>query len=283
MGKQESIGKKLFKWIKARKESSAREVIHDILTDHEEPVPSLNDEERLLMKNILKLRDQTVCDIMVPRVDIACVSKDISLESLVSFAAHKHYTRIVVYGKTLDEIQGFIHVKDLLQMLKKDSQTFVLKDILQKPLVIPQSVTVIDLLAMMRESYIPLALVIDEFGGVDGLVTAWDITKEIFGDVENAYPSQPFPLILPLSDGSYEADARLPIEEFTELFDLPLTAEQEDDGIDTLGGLIVSLAGRVPHRKEIITHPQGFEFIILEANPRRVERIQVIKKAQSPS
>lgn len=273
------FSKLLHKWSPIRRESSARKAIHDILAEPEDEAPTLDIEERLLMKNILQLRDEAIEDIMIPRVDIIAIPQEMDIEALISFIAKEPYTRLVVYGKNLDDLRGFIHVKDVMEVFKNPALS--LKDIIQKPLIVVSSLPVLDLLVMMRDSRIPLAIVVDEFGGVDGLATAWDITKEIFGDMENPPVADAAPLLIPLKDGTFEADARLPLEEFAKIFNITLQKHLEEDDIDTLGGLIASIAGRVPARKELIPHPQGLEFVILEANPRRIERVKIIPHVKS--
>lgn len=260
-----------------KQETPTRDTLQHLLKD-EEGQGCLNNEERLLIKNILKLKDQTIGDIMVPRVDIVSVPVDISLMELATFVLKQPYTRIMVHGKDLDDILGFVHIKNLMNVLKTD-KAFDLKDHLQKPLIVPQSLTIIDLLATMRHTQIPLALVVDAFGGVDGLVTAWTITTKVLGDIEKSEDYQTHPIILPLIDGSYEVDARLPVQDFCDMFGIILTPEQQEDDIETLGGFIVSMIGRVPDRKEIVSHPL-LDFIILEANPRRIERVQIKRKKE---
>lgn len=226
-----------------------------------------------MIRNILELNQVTVSDIMVPRADIVSISRDISLERLQEVVARHPFTRLVVYHNTLDDVKGFIHVKDIYQLL--EAKNFSVKSIIRKPLLVVASMPVLDLLLLMRRTHIPIAIVIDEFGGVDGLVTTWDIVRKILGEVEESHEPALSSLLTELPDGSFEADARLPIEEFTELFGVELSEDEKDDEIDTVGGLIVWLVGRVPDRRELIRHPAGVEFEILEANPRRVMRVKM--------
>lgn len=234
---------------------------------------SLSEEEKQMIKNILHLNEITVADIMIPRADIVSVSRDITLERLKEVIAQNPFTRLVVYHKTLDDVKGFIHVKDIYQLM--DAKNFSLKSIIRKPLLVVSSMPIVHLLLLMRRTQIPIALVIDEYGGVDGLLTTWDILREVLGDVEESHEPEISSMLHELPDGSFEADARLPIEEFSELFGIELSKDEKDDDIDTVGGLIVWLAGRVPDRRELIQHPAGVEFEILDANPRRVTKVKM--------
>jgi magnesium and cobalt transporter len=234
---------------------------------------SLTDEEKQMIKNILHLNEVTVSDIMVPRADIVSVSRDITLDRLTEVIARHPFTRLVVYQKTLDDVKGFIHVKDIYSLM--DAPNFSIKSIIRKPLLVVASMPIVHLLLLMRRTQIPIALVIDEYGGVDGLLTTWDILREVLGEVEESHEPELSSMLRQLPDGSYEADARLPIEEFSELFGVELSEDEKDDDIDTIGGLIVWLAGRVPDRCELIRHPAGVEFEILDANPRRVTKVKM--------
>lgn len=247
------------------------------LLAQEEPDPaSLDREECYLLSNILKLHKVTADEVMVPRAEIKAVGRDVSMEELASAVAKAPYTRFVVYGQDLDDVRGFLRVKDICQFL--DNKTpFSLKTMTRKILFVSPSRPVLHLLMQMRVSQIPLAVVVDELGGVDGLVTYGDIVRQIVGDIDDVSLDDAQPTLVKKEDGTFEVDARLPIEVLMETFSLTLTTAQKDDDIETLGGLIVSLLGRVPDRSEVVTHPQGLEFEILEVNPRRVLKVRIRK------
>ena len=267
---------RLFKKLGLRPvEETLREQLQELLNDRKKIDHSLSEDETQLFKNILQLTTITVSDIMVPRADIIAISRDTGLDDIKLLTARHPFTRIVVYSKTLDDVKGFIHVKDVYQLL--DAKNFSLKPIIKKPLLVVASLPILDLLALMRRTHIPIALVIDEFGGVDGLVTNWDIMRKLMGEIEESHEPELSSLYKEMPDGTFEINARLPIEEFSELFDIELTDEEKEDEIDTVGGLIVSLIGRVPDRKELIRHPGGVEFEILDANPRRITRVKIRK------
>ena len=244
--------------------------------DHNFKDHSINDEEKFMLRHVLSLDSMTVADIMVPRADIVSIPRDIAFDRLRSMLAQHPYTRLVVYQNTLDEVKGFIHVKDVYQLI--DAKNFSIKSIIRKPLLVVSSLPVLNLLLLMRRTQIPIAIVIDEFGGVDGIISTWDILQTILGNVEESHEPTLSSLLKELPSGEYEADGRLPIEEFSELFNIELTPDEKEDDIDTIGGLIVSLAGRVPDRCELIEHPDGVQFEIVEANPRRIVRVKIRRK-----
>ncbi|MCE2950725.1 MAG: transporter associated domain-containing protein [Alphaproteobacteria bacterium] len=253
---------------------SRRHKITALLAQNEPEPASLDREECYLLSNILKLHYVTADDVKVPRVEIKAVSRDVTLEELAAAVAKTPYTRFIVYGQDIDDIRGFIRVKDIYQFLDK-AKPFSLKTITRKILFISPSRSVLHLLMQMKASQIPLAVVVDELGGVDGLVTYGDIVRAIVGDIDDVSLEDTLPALVKTEEKVFEADARLPIETLMETFSLTLSAEQEDDDIETLGGLIVSLLGRVPDRFEIVTHPQGLTFEILEVNPRRVLKVRI--------
>ena len=239
---------------------------------------SLDREELFLMWKILQLHQVTAEDVMIPRAEMKAVPADISLEDLARTVADTPYTRLPIYGQDLDDIKGFIHVKDLCRFWDT-KETFSLKNITRKVLFISPSSPVLHLLMKMRTTQTPLAVVVDEQGGVDGLVTYRDIVREMIGEVGDVgFQEEAEPELTQNLDGSYEADGRLPIEALTQAFGLTLTKEEIDDEIDTLGGLISSLVNRVPDRLEVISHPHGLEFEVLDANPRRVVRVRILDK-----
>jgi magnesium and cobalt transporter len=229
--------------------------------------------ERVLIGNILKVRGRTAADVMVPRVDIVALDLETPFPDVVKFMVEQGHSRVPVYGETLDNVTGFIHVKDVLPAVAERRST-KLSQILRKVLFVAPSVPVFELLVQMRQTRSYIAMVVDEFGGIDGLVTIEDLVEEIVGEIEDEFDVAQAPVLVERSDGSLIADARTPIElleehEGTRLRD----GEQEE--IDTLGGLVATLAGRVPKRGEVIAHPAGIEFEVLDADPRRIKRLRV--------
>lgn len=238
-----------------------------------EEEPSLNREERFLINNILHLGPLTVDELCIPRADIKAISRSISYDNLMKLLTQNPHTRLPVYGNDLDDIRGTVHIKDLYAATHNKA-SFSLKKIIRRCLFVSPSRPVLHLLMQMRGTKIPMALVVDEQGGVDGLITYRDIVEALIGDIGDDDFSE-VPLITQRKDGSFEADARLDIDDFLREFRLTLTQEEEEDEIETLGGLIFSLVGRIPDRKEIIPYRQGLEFEVLEANPRRLLKVGV--------
>lgn len=261
---------------------SAKEQLQDVLSQasEEEGEPSLNREERFLINNVLNMESLTVDELCVPKADIKAISRTISHENLSNLVKKSPHTRLPVYGKDLDDIRGLVHIKDLYAICE-DKSSFSLKKAVRRCLFVSPSRPVLHLLMQMRATKTPMAIVVDEQGGVDGLITYSDIVEALVGDMgDDDFQDEPF--LVQKKDGSYEADARLDIDEFLQTFNVSLTQEEEDDEIETLGGLIFSLVGRVPDRKEIISYPPSLEFEILEANPRRILKVGIHRVDAKP-
>jgi magnesium and cobalt transporter len=256
-------------------EGSLRDAIEELIEESEgEPdgTPLGRDESSLLL-NILKLGDLTAYDVMVPRADIVAVPADITLDGLVRALSQGH-SRLPIFRDTLDDVIGMVHIKDVLACVAGD-RAYSLPGIAREVLFVAPSMRALDLLLQMRLSRVHMALVVDEFGGIDGLVTIEDVVEEIVGDIEDEHDVAEGPKLVARPDGTLLADARATIEEFEEKVGPVLTAEEREQDIDTLGGLVFSLTGRVPSRGELISHPSGIAFEVLDADPRRVKRLRV--------
>jgi magnesium and cobalt transporter len=262
-------------------ESRLREAIEGIIEEIEEKksevdaaVP-IGDDERVMLTNILNLRHLTAYDVMVPRADIVSVEFNIGADALLEAMRVAGHSRLPVFRGTLDEVVGMVHIKDVVDLARGD-EPFDLANILRRVLMVSPSMRVIDLLLEMRSSRIHMALVVDEYGGVDGLVTIEDLVEEIVGEIEDEHDVMQEPELRRRSDGTIVADARVAIEEFEEMVGPTLSDEERDEDIDTLGGLIFTLLGRVPGRGELITHEaSGITFEILEADPRRIKKLRI--------
>src|SRR5881394_3849191 len=231
-------------------------------------------QERVLIGNVLKGHGRNAADIMVPRVDIVALDVEQPFAEVVKCMVEHGHSRVPVYRETLDDVIGFIHVKDVLAPVA-DRRPAKLARLLRKVLFVAPSVPVLDLLVQMRQARTHIAMVVDEFGGIDGLVTIEDLIEEIVGEIEDEHDvAEPLTLI-ERPDGSIIADARIPIDAIEEQHGTRLRPPGEEDAVDTLGGLVFTLAGRVPKRGEIIAHPDGIEFEVLDADPRRVKRLRV--------
>ena len=236
-------------------------------------------QERFLIGNILKVHERNAGDVMVPRVDIVALDIDQPFSEVVKCMVEHGHSRVPVYRETLDDVIGFIHVKDVVAALSRTRAGDIdapksLTDILRPVQIVAPSMPVLDLLLQMREKRQHMALVIDEFGGIDGLITIEDLVEEIVGEIEDEHDIDELPQLVEKPDGTLIADARLPIEAFEAKVGAVLEEDERDD-IDTLGGLVFALAGRIPARGELLTHPKGFEFEVIDADPRRIKRIRV--------
>ncbi len=254
-------------------EASVRETLEEIIEEHGDTDAPINEDERLLLANILELRDRTIHDVMVPRANIVAVDCAASLKNAIDLVTGEGHSRLPVYREALDDAVGFIHAKDMLAW-RGDDDTFSPEQILRTVLFVAPSMQVLELLLEMRVNRAHMALVVDEYGGVDGLVKIEDLVEEIVGEIEDEHDREVTRELDFLADGSLDADARLPIEKFEELAGLVLF-DKEREEVETLGGLVFFLAGRVPIRGELISHSSGLEIEILEADPRRVKRLRL--------
>jgi CBS domain containing-hemolysin-like protein len=257
-----------------RGDADLRETIEELIADSATLPAEFDARERELLRNIFKLREISAHDVMVPRADIVAVAHDTSLADLVKKMAKESHSRLPVFRESLDDIIGFVHIKDILQFWGGE-RPFKLDDILRRVLFVAPSMRVLDLLLEMRKTRVHMALVVDEYGGIDGLVTIEDVVEEIVGEIEDEHDVDSSPALVPEASGAFLADARLPLDEFETKFGPVLTPAERDADLNTLGGLVVSAAGRVPGRGEVISHPSGLEFEVLDADPRRLKRLRV--------
>ena len=242
-------------------------------------VPELDRQERALIANVLRLRGMSADDVMIPRADIVAIPVDVTLDQALAQIRKEGHSRLPVYKEQLDEIMGMVHIKDVFAYVGRPD-AFKLEAILRKPLLVAPQMPILDLLLQMRQARMHLALVVDEYGGIDGLVTIEDLVEEIVGDIADEHDEVEGPLIVERPDGSLDLDGRLPIAEFETRMGPLLSDEERSADIDTVGGLVFTLAGRVPTRGEVIGHASGLEFRILDADARRIRRIRVRKTAQ---
>lgn len=241
----------------------------------EKPPPALDPHERALIANVLKLRRVTADDAMVPRADIVAVPETITLPALIAVIRREGHSRLPVYRESLDDIIGMIHIRDVFAHLEREGE-FRVADILRKPLFVPPSKPVLDLLLEMRQARTHLAIVVDEYGGTDGLVTIEDVIEQIVGDIADEHDEPLAAQVITRPDGTLDVDARLPVEEFERHVGAVLSEEEREGEIDTVGGLILAIAHRIPARGETIAHPSGLEFRILEADSRRIRKVRVV-------
>jgi CBS domain containing-hemolysin-like protein len=283
-----------------RPRDSIREDLEEVLSEATEG-EDFSAHERAMLKNVLGFHRIRVSDVMVPRADISAVPADTSLGELLTIFRTVGHSRLPAYGETLDEPLGMVHIRDFMDFITAGatahappegegdapapdlarvdlSATIAAANIVRPVLFVPQSMPAVDLLVRMQASHTHIALVIDEYGGTDGLVSIEDLVEMVVGDIEDEH-DETAPLLVREGPGMVLADARASLEEVSEAFGSDLSAGVAADEVDTVGGLVVTLAGRVPSRGEIIIAPDGLEFEVLEADPRRLKRLRITRPA----
>ncbi|MBM6580580.1 HlyC/CorC family transporter [Microvirga sp. BT689] len=282
---------------------------HDLEDALEESVEDtdFSPQERAMLKNVLSFHRIRVEDVMVPRADIVAVAADTNLGDLLNLFRTAGHSRLPVYGETLDDPKGMVHIRDFLDFIamRADSgasesgasdeaplpslglidlsMALSSANILRPVLFVPRSMPAIDLLVRMQATRTHMALVIDEYGGTDGLVSIEDLVEMVVGDIEDEHDEDSTLTIVQAAEGTYIADARASLDEVKETLGVDLTEEEGAEDIDTIGGFIVTLAGRVPSRSEVIVGPAGLEFEVLDADPRRVKRLRILRRSPAAS
>ena len=284
--------------------ASARDDIEDALEDAE-ATAEFTAQERAILKNVLALHDVQVADVMVPRADIVAVAADASLREVLALFRTAGHSRLPVYGDTLDDPRGMVHIRDFLNFLVSDPR-FGLGEqaagenaaaerraaaelgmatplaearLLRPVLFAPPSMPALDLLVRMQASRTHMALVIDEYGGTDGLVSIEDAVEAIVGDIEDEHDEAERPEIVAAGDGAFIVAARASLEDVSKAVGFDFSALGDAEDVDTIGGLLTAAAGRVPGRGEIVVGPGDFEFEVLDADPRRVKRLKILPRA----
>jgi CBS domain containing-hemolysin-like protein len=266
--------------LRIRQSHSMRESLEAVIEESERQNPALARQERVMLANLLRFGELRVDDVMVPRADIVAVAESISICELVAKFREAQHSRLPIYRETLDDPIGLVHVKDVIGLGELGPDGVMrwpdvpVANIRREILVAPPSMPATDLLLKMQATRIHLAVVIDEYGGTDGLVSIEDLVEEIVGDIGDEHDVEEAPHLTKLADGRYEADARLDLDDFSEETGIKLEPSDPEEDVDTLGGLVVALLGRVPQRGEIVNH-SGFEFEVLEADPRRIKRLRL--------
>lgn len=276
------IGKLRTRLSRKTADPSLRQSLTDVMAGHDaDPngviiADDLGDAERIMLRNVLDYGELKVEDVAVPRADITGFDVEEGFDDLVKLFADAVHSRMPVYRDTLDGIIGMVHIKDVFVYLADTTRPRPkVEQLLRSVLFVPPSMRVMDLLARMRASHIHIAIVVDEYGGTDGLVTIEDLVEQIVGDIKDEHDDAQTRLLRDLGGGHYDADARLPITELEVALGISLIAADSDDDIDTLGGLIFVLAGHVPVIGEAIEHPAGIHFEIVDGDPRRITRVRL--------
>ncbi|GAA6156105.1 MAG: hemolysin family protein [Alphaproteobacteria bacterium] len=258
-----------------------------VLAEERDGASGLSAAEQDMFVNLLGFNELRTEDVMVPRPDIVAVEEGTSLDELVKAFREANHSRLPVFSETLDDPRGMVHIKDLLGWMA-DNRTggetddkFDLATIRRDLVYVPPSMPAIDLLLKMQASRVHMALVIDEYGGTDGLVTIEDLVEEIVGEIEDEHDEAERPDLVRLPGGLIDATARAEIGDLEEMLNVTLMPEEREDDLDTLGGLVFDMLGRVPQRGEVVVHETGIEFEIADADPRRIKRLVVHPGATS--
>lgn len=278
---KESLGffKMLAVWLgRAKCEGTLKQSIEEIIDEHKEDGDFLSPEEDSILRNVLKFGDIRVTDVMTPRTDIVSVPIDITLSELTKIFSEKELTRMPVYRGNLDEVTGFIHIKDVFPYVA-GKEGFDITRIIRDVLFVPPSMKVLNLLLKMRLARVHMALVVDEYGGTDGLVTIEDLVEEIVGEIEDEHDESQEPEFIKIDNSTYEANSRLLVKKLEELFGVKVFQDEDEEDFDTVGGLIFTSLGRVPKSGESIEHASGLRFEVLEADQRHIKRVRIIKTA----
>ncbi len=287
---QPSVAQTFGDWVRglAGRPDEADETLAERLGEDSKAFDNLTPGEKLILLNVLKLGEVRVGDVMVPRADIVAVSEDIRLPELIKMFRDGVHSRLPVHRASLDDVLGFVHIKDVLEFWDR-AKPFALRRVVREILFVPASMLVVDLLLKMRLTRVHLAIVVDEYGGSDGLVSIEDLVEEIVGEIEGEHARVQGPMFTVKADGSILAQGRAPVSDLEERLGVALVPEEHEEEIESVGGLLVSLAGRVPMRGELIAHPTGLEFEVLDSDPRRVKRVRIAgvdrltKSAEDPS
>ncbi len=283
--------------------ASARDDIEDAI--EESASEEFTPEERAILKNVLALHDVRVEDVMVPRADVVALSLDTPLSEVLDCFRTAGHSRLPVYDETLDDPRGMIHIRDFVIFLASDPRFGLMKGpqaapangdgqagldmplsaarILRPVLYAPPSMPALDLLLKMQASRTHMALVIDEYGGTDGLVSIEDVMEAIVGDIEDEHDEDETPELHATGDGGWIAEARASLDAVSEAAGFDFSSLPEADEVDTIGGLITAAAGRVPDRGEILEGPGAFEYEVLDADPRRIKRVKIWPLAARPA
>jgi len=258
-------------------EQTLRDEIEEAIDEAEDSRPRAGDltpTERDMLRNLLHFGERTAGDICVTRGEIIAVPDRFGFDELVRAFAEAEHSRLPVYRDSLDEVVGMVHIKDVFVALNDPSRDRSMQRLLRTPLFVPESMGVIDLLARMRAERVHLAIVVDEFGGTEGLVTIEDVVEEIVGDISDEHDVEESDgLLVMLEDGLWEADARVELDELARAVDPRLT--WEEDEVDTLGGLVFLLAGHIPERGECVVHPSGWRLEAVDSDPRKILRVRL--------
>lgn len=295
----------IFPFMRSRHSSSLREDLADALSSTEsEQDSAFSPEEKAMLNNILRLREIRVEDVMIPRADVVAIEISTPLWQALELFETSGHSRMPVYAETLDDPRGMIHIRDVLNYITRQarqntqsdageagpakfdigridlSKTIGELDLMRKVLFVPPSMMASGLMARMQAAHIQMALVIDEYGGTDGLASLEDIVEMVVGDIEDEHDDEEI-MIAEEADGVFVVDARADLDELTQKIGPSFEAGEHGEDVDTVGGLIFSVLGRIPLRGEVVQAIPGYEFHVLEVDPRRVKRVRIVPLSEA--
>lgn len=273
-----SIYSKVITFFKSSDKEDIKNVIEDLIDENANGSEKIDDGTKNIFKNVINLSDKCIEDVMIPRADIDAAPSDIKVNDLISFINKTKHSRIPVFQDNLDRIIGMIHIRDLFEKVnnkaRSNNNLKLSKKIMRKILFSSPSMKILDLLLKMRSEQIHMSIVVDEFGGTNGLVTIEDLVEEIVGEIKDEHDFEEIEEIKKISKNTYEVSARVTVDELEKKTNIFFSEEEKDD-IDTVGGLVFNLLGKIPSRGEVINHKSGLEFTILDADTRKIKRILV--------
>ena len=275
-----NLSNKIKTFFKINERENIKDVLEDLIEDNGNGQEKIDDGTKNIFKNVINLNNKSIEDVMIPRADIDAVSLETTYADLVSFIDKTKHSRIPVFDDNLDKIQGMVHIRDLFEKINQTNNkknTKISKKMIRKILFSSPSMKVLDLLLKMRSEQIHMSIVLDEFGGTNGIVTIEDLVEEIVGEIKDEHDFEEADEIKKISKKSFEISARILIEDFEERLKVNLNLDDKNE-VDTLGGFIFFLLGRIPGRGEVINYKKKLEFTIIEADTRRIKRVLVTLK-----
>lgn len=276
--KKDSLIGKVFRFFfKSQDQNNLRESIQDVIEESSrngDASSNLTSKEKTILENILSINKLKASDVMVPRAEIVCASHDSSYQELIKIIEKESHSRIPIYRKDLDDVLGMVHIKDLIKLnFKQTDKEFDLKKILKNVLFVPPSMPVLNILLKMQSTKLHMALVIDEHGGTDGLVTIEDLVEEIVGEIQDEHDQDDLVEFKKVNENTFIANAKMELEDFEKKINFNFYA----DNVDTLGGYVFSIINRVPQKGEIIKTNTIYSFEVLDADPRKIKVLKIYR------
>ena len=276
--KKDSLIGKVFKFLfKSQDQNNLRESIQDVIEESSrngDVSSNLTNKEKTILENILSINKLKALDVMVPRAEIVCASHNSSYQELIKIIEKESHSRIPIYRKDLDDVLGMVHIKDLIKLnFKETDKEFDLKSILKNVLFVPPSMPVLNILLKMQSTKLHMALVIDEHGGTDGLVTIEDLVEEIVGEIQDEHDHEDLVEFRQVNENTFIANAKMELEDFEKKINFNFNALN----VDTLGGYVFSIINRVPQKGEIIKTNTIYSFEILDADPRKIKVLKIYR------